>query len=874
MQPSPRATSSRLSTAIIAAVVIVGAGISIALWHYERTRENERIRTEFFRRADVRHTLTREIFNYYEAAIYSLRDVFAVHGEISRNEFREIAQTIERRYPGITALEWVPVVNHEDRAAVEAKAADELDRPFQFTERTPDGKMVTARERPSYLPILYLEPVTKNESALAYDISTGVTRAAQQRARESNGMVATGQIPLVQGARGIVIICPVYVDRTSSPPGRFLGFVQGVFAIQEMLEFSQVRYSTILDTLYLDRSATSSENELIYYRPAEGPAPEGEAPNEAEFRRGLIRENRFDIGGRQWTVLYRPSVSWVASQHTSRGLELLLGGLVITGLLALLGAVVARRTTAIQREVDERTNELAESRRQLSSLLQSLPGMAYRCRYDEQMTVIYVSEGAEPLTGYPPADFVSGAIHFRDLIHPDDVEPVRTATRTGLRERTSIEVEYRIRPRDGGEKWVLSRGHGVYDDRGNLMFFEGLAIDITTRKQAEMDKLTIERRLLDGQKLESLGLLAGGIAHDFNNLLTGVLGNASLARLTLTPGSAHDRQLEQVEISAQRAAELCRQMLAYAGKGRYVIEPINLSSLVESMQPLLEVSAGHQSKFTISLDRDIPNVRADATQLRQVIMNLVVNAAEAVRGKPGGEIVLRTGLSRLAESQRKGFTVGRELPPGDYVFLEVNDNGSGIAPAHLPRIFDPFFTTKFAGRGLGLAAVLGIVRGHEGALTVESAPGTGTTFRLYLTPFSSVARAAIAVAERAEGWRHEGEVLVIDDDSAVRTVTSELLKTFGLSPLTADDGASGIQLLKEHPNIDLVLLDLIMPGMSGTQTLTALREIRPNIRVLLISGYSDGDSLSKHGGEGETLSFLHKPFTRDALEEKLRDLLE
>jgi PAS domain S-box-containing protein len=628
--------------------------------------------------------------------------------------------------------------------------------------------------------------------------------------------------------------------------------------------------------LFLDAAETDPAKRILYHRPASGRVPRGAAPvTEDAFRSGLHREMRIPVGGRDWRVVFRPREDWVEEQATVTPLLRSGSLLLLFGLLAGIVHLLGRRTDTIRREVAERTAELAESRRQIAHMLHAVPGMAYRCTYDDQMSVVFVSEGARALTGWTAEEFVNGQVHFRDLLHPDDLARVRDATRTALQEKGDVEVEYRIRTRDTAEKWVLSRGRGVYTAAGELRFFEGLAIDITAQKGAEAARLALERKLLESQKLESLGLLAGGIAHDFNNLLSSILGNASLARLNLSPSAEADAQLDAIEAASLRAAELCRQMLAYAGKGRFVVEPVDLTVLVEELMPLLKISVAQHGTLRLELARNLPPVSADVTQLRQIVMNLVLNAADAIAGLRG-EVALVTGRRQVDAAMLARCAAGSGLPAGEYVFLEVRDNGVGMTAEVAAKIFDPFFTTKFAGRGLGLAAVLGIVRSHQGALQVESAPNAGSTFRLLLPPGSGpVPMPASVEPEANPRWRRGETVLIIEDEEPVRVVTAEILKSYGFVTQVASNGSEGLEIFRRDPGaIALVLLDVLMPGVSGEQVLTQLRQLNPDVRVLFISGYSEDDVLGRVGDKSGRTGFLAKPFTRAALETALRGLLE
>jgi nitrogen-specific signal transduction histidine kinase/CheY-like chemotaxis protein len=401
--------------------------------------------------------------------------------------------------------------------------------------------------------------------------------------------------------------------------------------------------------------------------------------------------------------------------------------------------------------------------------------------------------------------------------------------------------------------------------------FEGLAIDITARKHAEADKIAIERKLLEGQKLESLGLLAGGIAHDFNNLLTGIMGHANLARFIPGIGEEVMEHLAKIETGSERAAELCQQMLAYSGQGHFAVEPIDLNVLVRDILPLLKGSLPSRAHVELCLMPEPAMVIGDATQFRQIAMNLVLNASDAL-GAAGGEIKVTSCRRSLDRQFFVGARVGETLPEGEYVLLEFSDTGCGMPPETLAKIFDPFFTTKFTGRGLGLAAVLGIVRGHGGALFVESEIGQGTTFTLVLPPCAEPP-ASTPAGESLAPWQHSGRVLVIDDEAPVREVAAELIRTFGFTVDTAAGGLEAIERVKESPtSFDVVFLDLTMPELDGIETLTRLRAINPAIRVLLVSGYSEGDSVAKLAQEGPVL-FIQKPFTRSGLEQKLRSIL-
>jgi len=363
-------------------------------------------------------------------------------------------------------------------------------------------------------------------------------------------------------------------------------------------------------------------------------------------------------------------------------------------------------------------------------------------------------------------------------------------------------------------------------------------------------------------------VLAGGVAHDFNNLLTGILGNASLA---LDAAPRHDPNriaLEEVVRAAERAADLTRQLLAYAGKGRFVLRTLDVSALEREIAGLIQTSLPKPVQLRLQLADDLPAVEADAGQLQQIIMNLVINGAEAV-GESGGTVLVRTGVQDVDPQYIATVSSdGERLRSGRYVNLEVHDTGCGMSAETLARIFDPFFTTKFTGRGLGLSAVQGIVRAHHGALKVYSTPGQGTTFKV-LFP-ASASRASEAPAPFTGDLAGSGVVLVVDDEDIVRNTASHTLARYGYDTVPAADGAEALEIFRRDPDrIALVLLDLTMPVMSGEEALRQMQLIRPDVRVLLTSGYNEVEAVQRFAGKG-LAGFVQKPYTAMALAEKVK----
>src|SRR5450755_1042732 len=356
------------------------------------------------------------------------------------------------------------------------------------------------------------------------------------------------------------------------------------------------------------------------------------------------------------------------------------------------------------------------------------------------------------------------------------------------------------------------------------------ARDVTDRVAAERHRGVLESKLLDAQKLESLGILAGGIAHDFNNLLTGILGNVSLMRLELPVTSALREHVDQIESVTIRAADLCRQLLAYSGKGRFIVRPLDTSELVRQTAQLLQLSIGKNSTLRLDLADNLPLVEADAMQMRQVVMNLVLNAAEAL-GERAGVIGIATGVLHAEGEYLRSTFLAPELAEGSYVFLEVSDNGCGMGAETQAKIFDPFFSTKFTGRGLGLSAVLGIVRGHKGAIKVYSELGRGTTLKL-LFPAADAAVQKESAARPQPVLERRGTVLVVDDEEVVRGVAARILGSYGFDVILATDGRDGVARFRErHAEITVVLMDLTMPAMDGVDAFREIRADRKSTRL-------------------------------------------
>ena len=412
---------------------------------------------------------------------------------------------------------------------------------------------------------------------------------------------------------------------------------------------------------------------------------------------------------------------------------------------------------------------------------------------------------------------------------------------------------------DGSKQWLsyeVRPWHHMDGLIGGIVMFTR---DITLLKQAQEERAQLEQKLRETQKLESLGVLAGGIAHDFNNILTAIVGNNSLALAELPPDSPLREYLNGIGEASLRAADLIRQMLAYSGRGRFIIKKLDLSRVVEETTQLLNISISKKVSLHFNLAKRLPPVEVDAAQISQVIMNLVINASEAI-GERTGDIHISTGLVHADQEYLAQTEISDQLVTGDYVFLEVVDNGCGIEPENLKRIFDPFFTTKFTGRGLGLAAVLGIVRSHKGTLSVSSEVGRGTVFKMLMPAATGGFDAPTTAPFADEIWRGTGTILVVEDEETVRRTVERILAVLGFDVVLAQDGREAVEkFTQDAKRFKMVLLDLTMPKLDGAQVFGEIRRINPAIPVVLMSGYSEQEATAHFSGKG-LAGFIQKPF--------------
>lgn len=493
---------------------------------------------------------------------------------------------------------------------------------------------------------------------------------------------------------------------------------------------------------------------------------------------------------------------------------------------------------------------------------------------DDQGIIQYTNQNLESLIGYSKEELCGKQVD--DLV-PSNRRANHADHRAGYVARPSRRFmgeadNLSILSRDGIEidvdialsQVVMHGKHYIYTS----------IRDMRSRKQEQQQKKEFEAQLQQIQKMESLGILAGGIAHDFNNLLTSILGHSSLMIKQLPADSASMSSATEIQRISETAADLVRQLLAYSGKGHFVKTAINLSLEVEDMASLLQTVISKKAVIRYDFFPELPNIVGDATQIRQIVMNMITNASDAI-GDRRGIITLRTGMLHVDHSYMKSLQLYEELPEGNYAFIEVCDTGTGMDSETQAKIFDPFFTTKVTGRGLGLAAVQGIMRGHHGFIKIYSEVSSGTTFKL-LFPCSDEITEKLdsslenKKSEEAES-EHSGTLLVVDDEESIRGFLATALNHLGYDVKEAADGREALAVYDEHgKDIKLVLLDLTMPHMGGEETFSELRRIKSDLPVVLMSGYTEDEVTSLFAGKG-IAGFLQKPFSMDSLLRMLKN---
>jgi PAS domain S-box-containing protein len=524
-----------------------------------------------------------------------------------------------------------------------------------------------------------------------------------------------------------------------------------------------------------------------------------------------------------------------------------------------------------ERALRAKAFELQESEEMYKTILLASPDDIIICDMSGQ--VIMTSGTTNRVFEYDPEE--ASRLSVMDFIAPEDHCRAQANIQKLIHENYSGPNAYRAVRKDGTFVDIEIKSALVYDPLGNPVKMVLNARDITDRKRAEEERLLLEQQFLHAQKLESLGIMAGGIAHDFNNLLQSLLGNMELATRSLAPDTTPHRHIIRATESGKAAAQLTSLMLAYVGKGVLTKRELDLNSLVSVNINMLKATISSAVSLEHFLAQDSLNILVDEAQIQQVIMNLLTNAAESIEEKQG-IIKLTTGAQDYDQADLEASLLDRKPEPGRYVFLEISDNGCGMSEETLKRLFDPFFTTKFTGRGLGMSAVMGIMKSHNGALIVKSELGRGTTFRALFPASDDQQLSKIILSDKRSTVTDKtlsGVALVVDDDRNVLRTSKKMMELCGFTVITACDGIEAVSQFKEHSEeINIVLMDLTMPNMDGIAAMNEIYRIRHNVKLILSSGFNKDELSDRITGQAPS-GFIRKPYSLAVLETELHRVM-
>lgn len=832
-------------------------------------------------------SLGRSVDRYLET-VHQIAALYTSSNAVTRSEFGAFVERSLVRNPGIQALEWIPRVASADREWFEEAAKRDGVRDFQITERTPSGELRDAIERAEHFPVFYVEPRAGNEAALGFDLASNPARLeALNRARDTGEAVATQRIRLVQETGdqfGLLVFVPVY-DSTTVPGTvaerrrKLSGFALGVFRIGDMLHsaLQEVGDPDFLDVYIFDTSAPPDAR-FLHYHKAKQHKVETPPLSEEEILAGEYFASSLPLAGRSWQVVFAPRPGFRALMDWM--LWIVTGfGLTITAVLVLYLRSVRTRSLDIEQVVTDRTRQLKISNQALEE------EMAERVRADQEHRereyfLQMVTDNIPVVITYFYADMKIGFINklgaswfdgvaedivgkvVYDVIESLDVDEFKDSVRKVLAgEPQSYESEI-IYP-DGVTRQVIIDYVPHLDAKGSVVGYFGIVQDVSQRK-------AVERQLSQAQKMEAIGHLTGGIAHDFNNLLM-VIGGYTRRAFDASDNPDKVRSsLAEAMKGTDRAAQLTKQLLSFSR--RQVIEKrvFRVDETIAEIEDLMQRSTGERHRVNFAANCGSNCIETDEGEFGQALLNLVINARDAM--PDGGAIEVATNIVELDES----FTKTRqELVPGRYVEVSVADQGTGIDAETLDHIYEPFFTTKDQGKGtgLGLAMVYGFAQQSGGTIDVDSTVGEGATFKIYL-PVSD-RDPEVLIADVEEDQHGKGEtILLVEDDRPVLDLVSGMLEALDYNVLTANDGLEALEVEAEHEeHIDLILSDVVMPGLGGFEAASMVRESRPEVKLVFMSGYPN------RGVAGEDVmpvnsQFLQKPVDPNHLARVLRKELD
>ena len=841
-------------------ILVVGLFATGAVFHYTRATQQQRAQARFMDTVDRVHGRLEERLRVCEDLLLGVRGLVQSQGGVDRAHFRNFLQAMDlgKRYPGLLGVAY--------GMPLEPTGRDALEQRLQAEHGRTDLRIHPGVGFGDDAIILFEEPEEPNRRALGFNSSsTPAQRNSMVAARDSGELRASPPMALAQAPQagpGLVLRMAIYqgADVPATVEARrraFVGYGNAIFLMRQLADSAVARLGE--DGLQV-RMADVTD-------PA-APLPFLEAGGERPLRwwhhlgPSALKETRhLAIGGRQWELQFTASKGFFMAGEV--GLPWLLGlaGLQTTLLLAGLVRSMTRTGQKARELADRMTAEFQRTESRLHAISKVLPDLVLVMDRDGRYLEV-LTQDIDALAA--PAEVMVGRT-AGEMLPPDIAAQVLEVIHRTLDEGRTQTLEYKLKVPRGLVQFeaLVSPMDSGLEGRPCVIW---VARDVTERRiQEEAFRQT--------QKLESLGVLAGGIAHDFNNLLAAIQGNLSLGRLAFQDAMDPSHYLELAEGSVRRAADLARQLLAYSGNAQFQVELLNLNVLVEEMTSLLGVSRSKKVHLNLDLAAGLPLIQGDRVQLQQVVMNLVTNASEAL-GETVGTVEIRTGTAHL-DGETLGWELpGQELEPGDFVTIEVKDEGCGMSPEVMSRIFDPFFTTKPTGRGLGLSALRGILRAHRAGIDVQSQPGRGTRIVLYFPVDKSVSEPEKPGAGPAQvSTRFSGTLLLAEDEIVIRETTREMAERLGFEVLEAMDGEQALDIFKARgKDLKAVMLDLTMPRRGGIEVYSLIRQECPELPIVLCSGYSR-EAIPDMESPGEPRAFLQKPFTFAQLQAVLEEVL-
>lgn len=853
---SPRSARSGWAKWILLCGLLVSVGFFILAW----AAQQGRARARFDVVALESRTRLESRLRDCEDLLRGVRGLAQASGGVSKQTFKDYLRSLglEQNYAGLLGVAYGIPLSPSGREAVERRLQEEHHRPeLRIHPGVGFGDDAI---------ILFEEPEEPNIKAIGFNSSSREDqRASLVSTRDSGEIRASPPMVLAQAPEagpGMVLRLAVYEGKVlpATIEGRrkaFAGYANAVFLLKDLAADASSRVSvdgirmhlTDLDiaekpSAFLEGGQEFPKHWWHYLGP-----------------KGFSRRERFEIGGRRWELHFEAGRAFFQVGEVGLPWIILFAGVQTTLLLAALVRSINRTGQRASELAKEMTEELHRSESRLRAIARVMPDailvLDAEGRYVEVLT-------ADPTRLAAPAEVLVGR-KVEEFLDPELTKAVLACIKQALSDRQMQSLEYSLETPLGLLRFDARVAPMDVEIEGSPCVI-WVARDVTERHAQE-------EALRQTQKLESLGVLAGGIAHDFNNLLAAIQGHLSLGRLEVEDGLNPTEHFDRMDASIRRAADLARQLLAYAGRGEFQVEPLDLNALVAEMAEILGVSRSKKVDLEVRLGEELPLIRADHSQLQQVVMNLVTNASEAI-GDRSGKVELATGVCSLdAEDLDPRFS-GQELEAGLFVTLRVKDDGSGMAPEILGRIFDPFFTTKPTGRGLGLSAMRGILRAHRAGIEIQSELGVGTCITLFF-PATTADGAHLSSAKDASAGssRLSGLLLLAEDEQIIRETSRTMAERLGFQVIEAADGEEAWSLFQLHETeINVVILDLTMPRRGGAEVYRLIRERVRRMPVVLCSGYSR-EAIPEPSEAGEPRVFLQKPFSFRQFENSLRETL-